>query len=83
MLTRKRNTGRDNQRKNHPDPNESDGDTNSNWCTRYSHQRIGIGTGGLGNKMTSGDHLNYSIVEICLNTKKGPGDLRKLAVTQI
>ena len=27
---------------------ESDGVTNCNWCARYSHQRIGIGTGGLG-----------------------------------
>ena len=28
-----------------------------------SHQRIGTGTGGLGNKRMSGDHPNYSIVE--------------------
>ena len=31
---------------------ESDGNTNCNWCTRYSHQRIGKETGGLGNKRT-------------------------------
>ena len=55
---------------------ESDGDTNCNWRARYSHQR----TGGLGNKRTSGDHSNYSIVEIGQNTKKRPGDSRKLAV---
>ena len=61
---------------------ESDGDTNCNWRTRYSHQRIGTGTGGLGNKTTSGDHFNYSIVEIGQNYKKSPGDLRRLAVTQ-
>ena len=30
----------------------------------------------------SGDHPNYSIVEIGQNTEKSPGDLRKLAVTQ-
>ena len=24
---------------------ESDNDTTSNWCARYSHQRIGTGTG--------------------------------------
>ena len=37
---------------------ESDCDTNSNWHTRYSHQRIGTLTGGLGNKRTIGDHPN-------------------------
>ena len=26
-----------------------DGDTNCEWCTRYSHRRIGIRAGGLGN----------------------------------
>ena len=39
-------------------------------------------TGGLGNKSISGDHPNYSIVEIGQNTEKSPGDLRRLAVTQ-
>ena len=56
---------------------ESDGDTNFNGHTRYSHRRIGTGTGGLGKKRTSGDHLNCSILEIVLNTKKSPGDLRE------
>ena len=49
-----------------------------NW---YSHQRIGIETGGFENKRTSGNHPNYHIVEISKNTEKSPGDLR-LAVTQ-
>ena len=40
---------------------EGDGDTNRNWCTRYGHQKIVTGTGGFGNKRTSGDHPNYSI----------------------
>ena len=62
--------------------NESDGDTNCNWCTRYSHQRIGTGTGGLVNKRMSGDHLNYSIVEISQNTKKRFGDLKRLVRIQ-
>ena len=31
---------------------ESEGDICSNRCTRYSHQRIGTGTGGLGKKRT-------------------------------
>ena len=30
----------------------------------------------LGNKRTSEDHLNYSIVEIGQNTKRSSGDLR-------
>ena len=60
---------------------ESDGDTQCNWRARYSHQRIVTGTGRLRNKRTSRDHLNYSIVEIDQNTKKSPGDLRRLVVT--
>ena len=61
---------------------ESDGDTNCNWYTRQSHQMIGTGTGGLGNKRTSGEYSNYSTVEIGQNTEKSPGDLRRLAITQ-
>ena len=53
-----------------------------NISALVSHQRIGTGTGRLGNKRTSGDHPNYRIVEIGQNTKKSPGDLRRLAVTQ-
>ena len=41
----------------------------------------GTGTGGLGNKRTSGDHSNYSIIKNGQNTEKSPGDLRKLVVT--
>ena len=47
---------------------ESDGDTNCNWCARYSHQMIGTGTGEIGNKRTSGDHPNDSMVDIGQNT---------------
>ena len=36
----------------------------------------------LGDKRTSGDHPNYSIIKIGQNTKKSPGDLKRLAVTQ-
>ena len=43
---------------------------------------IGTRTGGLGNKRTSGDHPNYSNVEIGQNHDKSPEDLRRLAVTQ-
>ena len=54
-------------------------DTNCDLCTRYNHQRTGRGTGGFGNEKMSGDHPNYSIVEIGQNTEKSPGDLRRLA----
>ena len=39
-------------------------------------------TGRLGSWRTSGNHLNYSIIENGQNTEKSPGDLRRLAVTQ-
>ena len=60
---------------------ESDSDTNCNWYAQYSHKKICTGTGKLGNKRTSGDHPNYSIVEIGQNTKKSTGDLQRFAVT--
>ena len=44
---------------------------------------LGTVTRELGNKRTSGDHPNYSIVEIGQNTKRIPADLRRLANTQI
>ena len=56
--------------------------TSCNSHTWYSHQRIGTGTGGFRNKRMSGDHPNYSIVEISQNTKKSPWEFRRLAVTQ-
>ena len=53
-----------------------------NWWGQYNHQRIGAETGEVGNKRMGGDHLNNSAVKIGQNTKKSPGDLRRLAVTQ-
>ena len=61
---------------------ESDFYTDSNWCSWYNYRRINKGTSGHGNKRTSEDHPNYSIVKIDQNTEKSPGDLRRLAVTQ-
>ena len=61
---------------------DSDGYTNCNWSSWYSHRRINKGTGEFGNKKTSGDHPNYNIVDISQNTEKSPGDLRGLADTQ-
>ena len=40
------------------------------------------GTGGLGSWQMSGDHPNDNIIENGQNTRKSPGDLRRLAVTQ-
>ena len=47
-----------------------------------SHQRNGKRTRRLRNKRTTGDHPNYSFIEIGQNTEKGPGYLRTLVVTQ-
>ena len=61
--------------------NEDDGDTRCNWRARYNQQKVSKGTGGFGNKKTSGDHPNNSIIKISQNTEKSPGNLRRL-VTQ-
>ena len=61
---------------------ESDGDTSTNWCSWYSHEKIDTGAGGLRNKGTMGNDPNYIFVKISQNTEKSPGDLRRLAVTQ-
>ena len=37
----------------------------------------------LGNKRTSGNLPNYSIIKIGQNIEKSPGNLRRLTVTQI
>ena len=61
---------------------ESENYTNRDWYFWHSHQRIMKGTGGFGNKTTSGDHPNYYIIENGQNTEKNPGNLRRFAVTQ-
>ena len=65
-----------------PVKRESDGDTNCNWCSWYSHQKTGTESRGVGNNRMNKDHLNYSIIEKGQNTEKSPGDLKRLAVTQ-
>ena len=65
--------------------NESDIYTNCNWCSCYNNQRINEGTGGLGNKRTSGDHLNYCINvigRILRSVLKTSGDLLSLKLQQ-
>ena len=61
---------------------ESDSDTNCNWCAWNSQQKFDTGTGGLVNKGTNWDHLNYNIVEVDQNTEKSPEYLTKLDVIQ-
>ena len=41
-----------------------------------------MGNGRLGNKRASRDHSDYSLIKIVQNTKKSPGDLKRLAVSQ-
>ena len=43
---------------------------------------LGKRAGRARNQRMNRDHLNYTIVEIALNTNKGSGDLRRLGVTQ-
>ena len=60
-----------------------DNSTNRDWYFWYSHQRIIKRIGGLGGWRTSGDHPDYNVIENGQNTEKSPGELRRLAVTQI
>ena len=61
---------------------KSDNYINCNWCSWYSHQKIGTRTGELGNNGMGGDCPNYSIDEIGQNTEKSLGDSRRLVVIQ-
>ena len=62
---------------------ESDSDTNCGWCTRDYPQRIGKGMGKLGNKWSSGNHADYSLIKIGQNTERSPDDFRRLNVKRI
>ena len=43
---------------------EGVGDSSCGWCTWNNPQRIGKGTGRLGNKRTIGEYPDYSIIKI-------------------
>ena len=61
----------------------SDGDTDCNWYSRYSPQRIGKGTGRLRDKKTSRDHPKLQLYKDRPKYEEEfSGDLRELAVTQ-
>ena len=53
---------------------ESDGDTNYNRWVPYSNQRIDTGIWGQGNKRTSGDDSNDSIIKKGQNSENSSGD---------
>ena len=56
---------------------------NCDWCVRHSNERIIKGPGELGSWRMSRDYPNDSIAEDGQNTEMSPGDLRRLAVTQM
>ena len=60
---------------------ESQCDTNCNWCAWNDPERLGKRTGSGENWRKCRDYPNYSITKIGQNTKKGPGNLRGLAVS--
>ena len=53
---------------------ERDDAISCTWCARYTHQRIGTGSGGLWNKKTSGVYPNYNIIKIGLSSEMSFGD---------
>ena len=48
------------------------------WYPSNNPQRLGKGTGKFRNQKTSGDHQNYSIIQVDQNTEKSPGNLLSL-----
>ena len=55
---------------------EGDGDANCSWCTWNGSQRLGEKTGGLGSKMTSGDHPDHRLTGIQRRVLETCGGLR-------
>ena len=61
---------------------EGDDDTSCNWYTRSNPQKLTKKIERLINQRTSRDHPEYGIMKIDRNTKKSPGDLKRLAISQ-
>ena len=61
---------------------ECNSNTNCSCCTQNDPQRLGKKTGGIGYQRENQDFLDHNIGMIGWNQKR-PGDLRKLAVTEI
>ena len=62
---------------------ESDDFTNCDWCFWRNNLRVIKMPGGLGSCWTGRDYLNDNITENGQDTEKSPGDLRRLALTQV
>ena len=60
---------------------EGDSNTNSSWCTWNSSQCHVDRTRGIGNQWNNLNYQDYSIDEISHITKKSPGDVKRLAIT--
>ena len=54
---------------------EGDHDANCNWCSLNDPQRLGKGSGGVGNRKKDEDHADNSIVKIYQNTRKSPEEI--------
>ena len=69
------------QRKKKAVEHERDGDTNCSWCIWNDPQRLRKGSGRVWNQDESRPEWSWFIliVEICQNTEKSPGNLRRLA----
>ena len=62
---------------------EWDHDTNCSWHFWNSPKRLGRKTGVFEDQRKKLDHQDYRIVKIGQNTENSPGDLTRLAVSQI
>ena len=71
------------QRTKKIEEHEGDGDANCSWCTWNGPQELGEGSGEIENQWKNQDPLDSSIANVGQNTEKNPGDLRRLAITQI
>ena len=56
--------------------------TRYNWYDLNNHQRIGKGSGKLGNKRTIRDHTDYKTIKIGEKTEESSGELGITRVTQ-
>ena len=61
---------------------ESDADTNYDWWGWNDPQIFCKEAGRVGDRRTSSDIPNYSIVKVGTNSEKSPGDMRKVAVSR-
>ena len=61
---------------------ESDSDTDCDWRTWNSSERVGTRTGRVGNRSSNRDYPDYGILKISKNTDESPRGLRRLAFPQ-